>query len=39
MFGNWLDVVCKNKKYKVQIHVGACTLLWAIWNTRNDFVK
>jgi hypothetical protein len=31
-------VVGVNKKDKVQIRVGASALLWAIWNTRNDFV-
>ena len=36
MFGNWLDGV--EKDLKAQIRVGACALLWAIWNTRNDFV-
>ena len=36
LFGNWLRGI--NKKDKVQIRVGVCALLWAIWNVRNDFV-
>jgi hypothetical protein len=36
LFGNWLQGV--SKEDKVQIRVGACALLWAIWNVRNDFV-
>ena len=34
LFGNWLHGV--SKKDKAQIRVGACALLWAIWNKRND---
>jgi hypothetical protein len=26
------------KKYKEQIRVSVCALLWGIWNTRNDFI-
>ena len=36
LFGNWLRGV--DKKEKVQIRVGICALLWAIWNIRNDFI-
>ena len=36
MFGNWSRGV--NKKENVQIRVGVCALLWAIWNTHNDFI-
>jgi hypothetical protein len=36
MFGNWLSWVAKVNK--VHIRVGVCTLLWVIWNTRNDYI-
>ena len=36
LFGNWLRGVDKNEK--VQIRVGVCALLWAIWNIRNDYI-
>ena len=36
LFGNWLHGV--DKKEKVQIRVGTCALLWAIWNIRNDII-
>jgi hypothetical protein len=36
MFGNWLNGIPKQDL--VNIRVGVCTLLWATWNTRNDFV-
>ena len=36
LFGSWLRGV--DKKEKVQIRVGVCALLWAIWNTRNDVI-
>jgi hypothetical protein len=36
MFGNWLTGA--NKSEKRNIRVGACALLWAIWNTRNDYI-
>jgi hypothetical protein len=26
------------KKDLIQIRVGVCAMVWAIWNTRNDFV-
>jgi hypothetical protein len=34
--GNWLREVLK--KYKAQIRVGLCALLWAIWNVLNDYI-
>jgi hypothetical protein len=36
LFGNWLQGAIVSDK--INIRVGACALLWAIWNTRNDFV-
>jgi hypothetical protein len=36
MFGNWLNVI--SKQVLVNIRVRVCALLWAMWNTRNDFV-
>ena len=36
MFGNWLNGVSKTEK--VQIRVGVCALLWAMWNIRNDYI-
>lgn len=36
MFGNWLVGV--HPKFKSQIRVGICALLWAIWSTRNDCI-
>ena len=36
MFGNWLKGV--SKKLVAQIRVGLCALIWAIWNTRNDYI-
>ena len=36
LFGNWLRGVDKSEK--VQIRVGVCALLWAIWNIRNDYI-
>ena len=36
LFGNWLRGV--SKEVKAQIRVGVCALLWAIWNTRNDYI-
>ena len=36
LFGNWLRGVSKTEK--VQIRVGVCALLWAIWNIRNDYI-
>jgi hypothetical protein len=28
----------KKNIYKVQIRVGVCALLWAMWNNRNDYI-
>jgi hypothetical protein len=36
MFRNWLNGV--KKQTKVQIHIGVCALVWALWNCRNDMV-
>jgi hypothetical protein len=36
LFGNWLSGIAK--KDLVQIRVGVCAVLWAIWNMRNDTV-
>jgi hypothetical protein len=36
MFGNWLSGVAKVNK--AHIRVGVCALLWAVWNTRNDYI-
>jgi hypothetical protein len=36
LFGNWLKGIPKNDL--VQIRVGVCAIIWAIWNTRNDWV-
>jgi hypothetical protein len=36
LFGNWLAGI--PKKFKTQIRVGACAILWTIWNTRNDII-
>jgi hypothetical protein len=36
LFGNWL--VVESKLDKVQIWVGVCALIWAIWNIRNDYI-
>ena len=36
LFGGWLAGV--SKKEKAQIRVGACALLWAMWNIRNDYI-
>ena len=35
-FGNWLSGV--DKKEKVQIRVGVCALIWAIWDIHNDYI-
>ena len=34
LFGTWLVGI--ESEIARQIRVGACTLLWAIWNCRND---
>ena len=36
LFGSWLHGI--HKKELKQIRVGACAVLWAMWNVRNDFV-
>jgi hypothetical protein len=36
LFGNWLAGV--TKKETVQIRVGACAILWDLWNVRNDYI-
>ena len=36
LFGNWLKGVSKSEK--IQIRVGVCALLWAVWNVRNDYI-
>jgi hypothetical protein len=36
LFGSWLKGI--PKKDMVQIRVGVCVVLWAIWNTPNDFI-
>jgi hypothetical protein len=36
LFGNWLMGISKNDLTKVS--VGVCAVVWALWNTRNDFV-
>jgi hypothetical protein len=36
LFGNWLAGV--SEKEKAQIRVGACAMLWALWNVRNDYI-
>jgi hypothetical protein len=35
-FGAWLNGVSKTEK--VQIRVGTCAILWAIWHVHNDFI-
>ena len=34
MFTHWLNGLRKQRKH--QVLVGACAILWAIWQTRND---
>jgi hypothetical protein len=36
MYGNWLN--CIPKQDLVNIRVGVCAMLWAMWNTHNDFI-
>jgi hypothetical protein len=36
LFGTWLNGVPKTEK--IHIRVGTCTILWAIWHVRNDFI-
>jgi hypothetical protein len=35
-FGNWLAGVSKSER--AHIRVGACSLFWAIWRIRNDYI-
>jgi hypothetical protein len=35
-FGNWLKGI--SKKDLIQIRMGVCAIIWAIWNTRNDCI-
>jgi hypothetical protein len=36
LFENWLKGI--SKKDLIQIRVGVCAMIWALWNTRNNFV-
>jgi hypothetical protein len=36
LFGTWLNGIIKSEK--VNIRVGICALIWAIWHVRNDFI-
>jgi hypothetical protein len=36
LFGNWLKGI--SKKDLIQIRVGVCAMIWALWNNRNDYV-
>jgi hypothetical protein len=36
MFGNWLAGI--PKKELMQVRVGVCAIIWAMWNVRNDFI-
>jgi hypothetical protein len=36
LFGNWLKGIPKEDL--IQIRVGVCAIIWAIWNTRNNFI-
>jgi hypothetical protein len=36
LFGNWLKGIPKNDLIQVRVWVSA--IMWAIWNTRNDWV-
>jgi hypothetical protein len=36
LFGNWLNRVSKSKK--INLRVGTCAILWAIWHVRNEFI-
>jgi hypothetical protein len=37
LFGNWLKGI--PKKDLMHIRVGVCTVIWTMWNTRNDFIS
>jgi hypothetical protein len=36
LFGTWLNGVPKSDK--VNLRVGTCAILWAIWHVLNDFI-
>jgi hypothetical protein len=36
LFGNWLKSIPNNDV--IQVRVGVCAIIWALWNTRNDLV-
>jgi hypothetical protein len=36
LFGNWLKDF--PKKEVLQIRVGVCAIVWAMWNVRNNFI-
>jgi hypothetical protein len=36
LFGNWVKGILK--KELIQIRMGVCTMIWALWNTRKDYV-
>jgi hypothetical protein len=36
LFGNWLKDI--PKKEFLQIRVGVCAIVWAMWNVRKDFI-
>jgi hypothetical protein len=36
LFGNWLKGI--PKKDLIQVRVSVCAVIWALWNTRNDFM-
>jgi hypothetical protein len=36
MLENWLAGI--PKKELVQVRVGVCAILWAMWNVQNDFI-
>jgi hypothetical protein len=36
LFGNWLANI--PKKELMQVRVGVCAIIWAMWNVRNDFI-
>jgi hypothetical protein len=35
-FWEWLKG--NTKKDLIQVRVGVCVIIWAIWNTKNDFI-
>jgi hypothetical protein len=34
LFGNWLKGILKKKL--ILVRVGVCTVIWTMWNTRNE---